>query len=257
MSDEFSVAEESVREVLASLRDERVMLERGLSIGLQASSMRGVQASPLTARARTSRADAERRTKHKDDLANAKLVPSILPAYIPPLSGVINRDSVPRDLEYTLVTVYLPKGVHVVHVDQDKVATLKFSDFNLGDRKVYGMLAPYKYLTKTKGKNSKIIPQQWMMNLAQSTLLNVMKISHFGRHQEVNDCVKLLLASYHGGYLWLNHRITVDLALINQITKLRMQGLDPHDYYPRKTTDHALSQKIKESYGDVEKGTRG
>jgi hypothetical protein len=79
---------------------------------------------------------------------------------------VINRDSVPRDLEYTLVTVYLPKGVCTVHVDKEKVTSLKFSDFNLGDWKVYGMLAPYKYLMKTKGNNSKIIPHQWMMNLA-------------------------------------------------------------------------------------------
>jgi hypothetical protein len=86
MSDEFSAAEESVREVLASLRAERVMSERGLSTGLQASSMRGVQASPSTARAGTSQAGTERRTKHKDDMANAKLVPSILPTYIPPLS---------------------------------------------------------------------------------------------------------------------------------------------------------------------------
>jgi hypothetical protein len=149
-------------------------------------------------------------------MANTKLVPSILPAYIPPLSGAINRDSVPRDFEYTLVTAYLPKGVRAVHADHDKITALKFSDFNLGDRKVYNTLAPYKYLTRTKGKNSKIIPQQWTMNLAQSTLLNVMKIPHFGRHQEVNACVKLLLASYHGGYLWLNHRITVDPTLINQ-----------------------------------------
>jgi hypothetical protein len=34
MSDEFSTFEESVREVLASLRDERFMSERGLSTGL-------------------------------------------------------------------------------------------------------------------------------------------------------------------------------------------------------------------------------
>jgi hypothetical protein len=56
---------------------------------------------------------------------------------------------------------------------------LKFSDFNLGDHKVYGMIA-YKYLARTEGKNSKIIPQQWTMDLAQSTLLNIMKIPHFG-----------------------------------------------------------------------------
>jgi hypothetical protein len=257
MSDEFSTTEESIREALASFITERVILERELSTGLHASSTRGVQASSSTAQAGTSRASAEHRTKHKDDMTNAKLVPSILPSYMPPLSSVINKDSVPRDFEYTLVTAYLPKGVCAICVDQDKVATLKFSDLNLGDRKFYGMLAPYKYLTKKKGKNSKIVPQQWTMDLAQSTLLNIMKIPHFDRHQEVNGCVKILLASYHGGYLWLNRHITVDLALINRITGLSMQGPDPHDYYPRNTMDRALAQKIKESYGIVEKGAQG
>lgn len=106
-------------------------------------------------------------------------------------------------------------------------------------------------------KNSKIIPQSCTHNLAQSTLLNIMKIPHFGRHQEVNACVKLLLSCYHGGYLWLNRRITVDLTLINRITGLSMQGHDPHDFYPKKTMDLALAQRIKDTYGDVEKGTRG
>jgi hypothetical protein len=55
----------------------------------------------------------------------------------------------------------------------------------------------------------------------------------------------------------LNHRITVDPTLINRITGLSMQGPDPHDYYPGKTADRALAQKIKEAYGDVEKGARG
>jgi hypothetical protein len=193
--------------------------------------------------------------KHRDDLANAKLIPSILPTYIPPLSGAVNRDSMPRDFDYALVTAYLPKGIHAVRTDQDKIAVLKFSDFNLGDRKYFSMLAPHKYLTRTKGKNSNIVPQPWTHNLAQSTLLNVMKIPHFGRHQEVNACVKLLLSYYHGGYLWLNCHITVDLMLINRITGLSMQGPDPQKFYPGKTTDRALAQKIKEAYGNVEKGT--
>jgi hypothetical protein len=190
-------------------------------------------------------------------MENAKLVPSILPAYIPPLSGVINRDSVPRDFEYTLVTAYLSKGVCAVRADHDKIAALNFNDFNLGDIKVYSTLALYKYLTRTKGKSSKIVPQQWTMNLSQSTLLNVMNIPHFDRHQEVNYCVKLLLESYHGGYLWLKRRITVDPVLINWIIGLSMQGPDLHEYYPGKTGDRALAQKIKEAYGDVEKGVQG
>jgi hypothetical protein len=116
------------------------------------------------------------------------------------------------------------------------------------------MLALYKYLTKKKGKNSKIIPQLWMMSLAQSTLLNVMKIPHFRRHQEFNGCVKLCISCYHGSYLWLDHRIIVDLTLIHRITRLSMQGPDPQDFYPGKSTNHALAQKIKDTYDDVEKG---
>jgi hypothetical protein len=42
--------------------------------------------------------------------------------------------------------MYLPKEVRAVRADQDNLTTLKFSDFNLGDRKDYSMLAPHKYL---------------------------------------------------------------------------------------------------------------
>jgi hypothetical protein len=94
-----------------------------------------------------------------DDIPNAKLIPHILPTYLPPLSSAINSDSVPRDFDYTLITAYLLKGVCAVRADRDKLATLKFSDFNLGDHKVYNMLALHKYLMRTKGKNSNIVPQ--------------------------------------------------------------------------------------------------
>jgi hypothetical protein len=134
MSDELTVVEELVTKFLLELMTERVMSERGVSIGIQASSMRGLLASPSTThRARPS---CEKRTKHKDDLVNAKLILRILLAYLQPLSGAINRDSVPRDFEYVLVTAYLSKEVCTVCADQNKLAALKFSDFNLDDRKV-------------------------------------------------------------------------------------------------------------------------
>jgi hypothetical protein len=139
----------------------------------------------------------------------------------------VSHDSFPRDFDYTLVTVYLLKGIRPVRTQQDKIATLKFNNFNLGDSKNHNMLSPHRYLTRMKGKNLKIIPQPWTMNLTQSTILNVMKIPHFGRHQEVNVCVKILLSCYHIGYLWLDRRITVDPMLIHRITRLSMQGPNP------------------------------
>jgi hypothetical protein len=57
--------------------------------------------------------------------------------------------------------------------------------------------------------------------------------------------------------LWLNYRIIVDLTLINRIAGLSMQGPDPREFYPGKAMDRALAQWIKDTYGDVEKGTQG
>jgi hypothetical protein len=160
MFDELTAVEESVTKVLFELMIERVMPERGLSTGVQESSMRVLPTSPSTARgAGPSRPLDEKRTKNRDDLVNSNSIMSILPTYLPPLSGAINRDSVPKVFEYALVTGYLPKGICTIHVEQDKIAVLKFSNFNLGVRKVYSILDPHKYLTRTKGKNSKIIPQ--------------------------------------------------------------------------------------------------
>jgi hypothetical protein len=120
------------------------------------------------------------------------------------------------------------------------------------------MLAPHRYLTKTTGKKPRLVSQPWIKELAQSTVLNVMKIPHFGHHQEVNACVKLLLSCYHGGYLWLDQTwITVDLMLIHLITGLSMKGPDPQQFYPGKASDRSLAQRIKEAYDEVEKGKRG
>jgi hypothetical protein len=88
MSYEFSVVEKIVEEVLIELMTERVM---SMSVGIQVSSMRGVQASPSTARGSgPSRPTIKKRTKDRDDLANAKLIPSILSDYIPPLAGAVS-----------------------------------------------------------------------------------------------------------------------------------------------------------------------
>ena len=36
-----------------------------------------------------------------------------------------------------------------------------------------------------------------------------------------------------------------------------MQGSNPQEFYPGKTTDRVLAAKIKETYGDVKKGMQG
>jgi hypothetical protein len=112
MLDTISEAEKAVEEIQIYLMDEKVM-----SAGIQASSTRGVQASPSIAHGSGPSQDTTNKiTKHHDYLVNAKLIPSILPNYIPPMSSVVSCDSVPRDFDYTVITAYLPKGIQTVRL---------------------------------------------------------------------------------------------------------------------------------------------
>jgi hypothetical protein len=153
--------------------------------------------------------------------------------------------------------VYILKGICIVRSQLGQMPLLNKNNFNLRDQKNYDMLAPNLYLTKTNGKNPHLISHPWIKGLAQYTMLNVMNIPHFGHHQEVNACVKLLLSCYHGGYMWLDRRIIVDLMLIHWITGLSVKGLDPQQFYLGKASDQSLAHCIKEYYGEVGKVKRG
>jgi hypothetical protein len=110
MSNELNAMKKIIEEVLIDIMAKKVMFA-----SIQASSTRGVQASSSTAcGSGPSRVITKKRTKHIDDLANAKLISTIFPDYIPPLAGAVSRDSVLRDFEYTMVTAYLSKGICIV-----------------------------------------------------------------------------------------------------------------------------------------------
>jgi hypothetical protein len=129
MSSDLSAVEKSIEEILIDLMGKKV-----LSIGVHASSTRGLQASSSTAcQSRPSRTATEKERKHHDDLENTKLIPSILPNYISPLANSVSCDNVLRDFEYTLITAYLLKGIHVVGLQIGQIMTPKISDFKLGD----------------------------------------------------------------------------------------------------------------------------
>jgi hypothetical protein len=112
MLDEPSAAKKVVEQFLINLMDEKLM-----SAGIQVSSMRGAQASPSNPhRYGPSQPTVKKRTKHRDDLVNVNLILTILPDYISPLVGVMSCDNVSREFDYTIVVVYLPKGIHAVRM---------------------------------------------------------------------------------------------------------------------------------------------
>ena len=96
-----------------------------------------------------------------------------------------------------------------------------------------------------EGGESKI-PLGWADNLQHANIMNLVRIPHFGRSPEVNVVVKLLLTRVHGGYLWMDSRISIDHHLIWRIQRLSKAGLDPSTTFMDKTNEKKLAEQIKE-----------
>jgi len=54
--------------------------------------------------------------------------------------------------------------------------------------------------------------------------MNFLNIPHFGHGKHINGCVKQLLAWVHGGILWMDRLMLINVDLIETITELPMDG---------------------------------
>ena len=73
-------------------------------------------------------------------------------------------------------------------------------------------------------------------------------MSHFGHSTEVNVCVKQLLVSFHGIFIWLDQKVSMDIELIATITRLPLAVLDPTPFFSGKEKDIALMNKLQDKY---------
>jgi len=86
--------------------------------------------------------------------------------------------------------------------------------------------------------------------------MNLLEIPHFGKGKDVNKCVKKLLVVMHGGILWLNRPVSIDIELIAKITGLPTDGEKPVQYMDDKNKEKSLAKEMKKTYG-TERGSRG
>jgi hypothetical protein len=99
-------------------------------------------------------------------------------------------------------------------------------------------------------------PAQWILGLYNTDIMNLLDIPHFGRGKHINECVKKLLARVHGGILWMDRPVLINVDLITEITGLPTDGEKPEKYLEDKTKVKSISDEIKVKYG-VERGNRG
>jgi hypothetical protein len=84
--------------------------------------------------------------------------------------------------------------------------------------------------------------------MEKTSILNLFYILHFGRSADINICVKLLLSCVHGGFLWLDRPVSIDMELIVCITGLSSKGEDPLPFFTEKSKEKAYSKKMKDKY---------
>jgi hypothetical protein len=99
-------------------------------------------------------------------------------------------------------------------------------------------------------------PVQWILGLYNTGIMNLLDIPHFGHGKHINGCVKQLLERVHGGVLWMDRPMPINVDLIATITGLPMDGEKPEKYLEDKTKEKAISDEIKEKYG-TNRGNRG
>ena len=70
----------------------------------------------------------------------------------------------------------------------------------------------------------------------------------------ITNYVKTLFV--HGGYLWFDPLVSIDVALIHQITRIPMVGEDPGPLFADKKTERAVATQIT-AYYNLRRGNRG
>jgi hypothetical protein len=70
------------------------------------------------------------------------------------------------------------------------------------------------------------------------------------------ECVKKLLAVTHGGDIWLDKPVPINVELIAQITGLPTRGMDLALILDDKSKEKTLAEEMNNKYG-TDRGTRG
>jgi hypothetical protein len=94
------------------------------------------------------------------------------------------------------------------------------------------------------------------MGLYNNDIIKLLDIPHFGRRKHINGCVKQFLARVHGGILWMDRPVSINIDLITEITRLPTYGEKSKKYLEDKAEEKSISDEIKEKYG-AERGNKG
>jgi hypothetical protein len=161
--------------------------------------------------------------------------------------------------EVSIVLPCIPEGVQATAGLLGCIDKLRYADHDVSDTGKFPefMQQVYMEILGTGPLGDPVLqPKQWIAGLFNTGIMNFLEIPHFGRGKYVNNCIKKLLAVLHGGFLWMDRSVSIDVELISFITGLPSDGEKPMQYMDDKTKEKALMEEMKNTYG-TERGSRG
>jgi hypothetical protein len=143
-----------------------------------------------------------------------------------------------------IVLPHIPARVQIGPELLGHIGKLKYSNHDVVDEDKFLEIVKRVFLQIT-GINpvGEMIdqPLQWATRLEKKGILGLLDLPHFGRGHHATVCVKQLLAIMHGGDIWLDKLISIDVELITSITGLPSRGMDPTHFLDEKTREKALA----------------
>lgn len=139
------------------------------------------------------------------------------------------------------------------------IPELKFADHNFHDLVNFPDFKSQYYMRimPTKEyKPPKFHFPQWALVLERSRITNLLDIPHFGHGTQITYCIKTLLSCVHAVYLWLDLNISIDVELINRITRFPLEGEYPTLLFTEKHGDRNVATTVMRKY-DTTRGARG
>jgi uncharacterized membrane protein len=83
---------------------------------------------------------------------------------------------------------------------------------------------------------------QWIMGLYNLRIMNLLEIPHFWNGKNVGLCVKQIVAHVHGGILWMDRMVHIEVELIGKLTGLPIVGAQPKEYLENKVKKKRTSR---------------
>jgi hypothetical protein len=75
---------------------------------------------------------------------------------------------------------------------------------------------------------------QLIIGICNSSIMNLLAIPHFECGKNVGMCVKQLLARVHGGIMWMDRLVPIEVDFIAKITGFPTSGTQPEEYIENK-----------------------